>query len=115
MAAKKASTRRKGGRKSGAKAGGQGGDQGAADTGVIEGKAQEVKKKQAVSPFTFLQQVRAEMSKVTWTTRNETMVSTIMVLIMVAIMAAFFFLVDQGLRFGVCLVLPDDCAAATGV
>ncbi len=76
---------------------------------VIEGKAAETKKKKRTNPFVFLQQVRAEASKVSWTTRNETMVSTIMVLIMVAIMAVFFFGVDQLLRFGVCHTLPIDC------
>lgn len=83
-----------------------------ADAAVIEGKAAEVKKKKKkTSPFEFLQQVRNEASKVTWTSRNETVVSTIMVLIMVAIMAIFFFLVDQSLRFGVCHLLPIDCVA----
>ena len=79
---------------------------------VIEGKADEVKKKKRTSPFVFLQQVRNEAAKVTWTTRNETLVSTIMVLIMVAIMAVFFFTVDQGLRFTVCNILPIDCVSA---
>lgn len=78
---------------------------------VIEGKAAEVKKKKKTNPLEFLQQVRNEGSKVTWTSRNETVVSTIMVLIMVAIMALFFFGVDQMLRFGVCTILPIDCVA----
>ncbi|WP_428409400.1 preprotein translocase subunit SecE [Hyphococcus sp.] len=79
---------------------------------VIEGKATEVKKKKRTSPLEFIQQVRNEAAKVTWTTRNETLVSTVMVLIMVAIMALFFFGVDQGLRFAVCHVLPIDCVGA---
>lgn len=78
---------------------------------VVEGKADEVKKKKKTSPFEFIQQVRNEAAKVTWTTRNETIVSTIMVLIMVAIMALFFFGVDQGLRFAVCNFLPIECVA----
>lgn len=78
---------------------------------VIEGKAGEVKKKKKTSPLEFFQQVRNEGTKVTWTSRNETMVSTIMVLIMVVIMAIFFFAVDQGLRFGVCNLLPIQCVA----
>ena len=78
---------------------------------VIEGKAEEQKKKKKTSPFEFIQQVRSEGSKVTWTSRNETMVSTIMVLIMVAIMALFFFGVDQFLRFSVCNILPIECVA----
>lgn len=82
---------------------------------TIEGKSAEpAPKKKRTDPFTFLQQVRAEAAKVTWTSRNETLVSTIMVLIMVAIMAAFFFFVDQGLRFTVCTVLPIDCVSDVG-
>jgi len=43
------------------------------------------------SPIQFLQQVRQEITKVTWPTRKETMVTTLMVFIM-AILAAIFFL-----------------------
>jgi len=78
---------------------------------VIEGKATEVKKKKKVGLFKFLQQVRSEGAKVTWTTRNETVVSTVMVLIMVTIMAVFFFGVDQLLRLGICGILPIDCVS----
>jgi preprotein translocase subunit SecE len=49
----------------------------------------------------FLQQVRQEMSRVTWPTRKETLVTTGMVFVMVFIAAAFFFLVDQMLSYGV--------------
>lgn len=45
--------------------------------------------------FTFFQQVRAETAKVTWPTRNETLVTTVMVFIMVFLAATFFFLADQ--------------------
>ena len=78
---------------------------------TIDGVAEEVKKKKRTSPIEFLQQVRAEAEKVTWTTWNETWISTLMVLAMVVIMAIFFLLVDQTLRFGVCTILPVDCAA----
>ena len=47
------------------------------------------------NPFTFLQQVRAETAKVTWPSRRETMISTIMVLIMAVIASLFFFTADQ--------------------
>jgi preprotein translocase subunit SecE len=43
------------------------------------------------NPFVFLQQVRTEVSKVTWPTRRETMITTIMVIAM-SIFAALFFL-----------------------
>ena len=52
------------------------------------------------NPFTFLQQVRAEVAKVVWPTRRETVVTTIMTLILVFIFAIFFFLIDQVLSWG---------------
>ncbi|MGY8956381.1 MAG: preprotein translocase subunit SecE [Alphaproteobacteria bacterium] len=45
----------------------------------------------------FVRQVRQEVNKVTWPTRTETIQSTLMVVIMVAFAAMFFFLVDLGL------------------
>ena len=57
------------------------------------------------NPFHFLQQVRSEVSKVTWPTRRETVITTIMVFIMVFLASMFFFLVDQVLSFGVGFVL----------
>ena len=58
-----------------------------------------------VTPGEFIRQVRQEMSKVTWPTRKETMVTTVMVLIMVFAAALFFFVVDQILAFGVQQIL----------
>lgn len=49
----------------------------------------------AVNPVKFLQEVRQEVSKVTWPSRNETFVSTLMVLGMVALASLFFLLADQ--------------------
>ena len=49
----------------------------------------------------FVQQVRQELSRVTWPTRKETMVTTAMVFVMVFIAAAFFFVVDQVMSYGV--------------
>jgi preprotein translocase subunit SecE len=43
----------------------------------------------------FLQEVRQEVGKVTWPTRNETFISTLMVLGMVALASIFFLLADQ--------------------
>lgn len=56
------------------------------------------------NPFTFLQQVRAEVSKVVWPTRRETLVTTIMTLILVFLTAIFFFIVDQFLSYGTSLI-----------
>jgi preprotein translocase subunit SecE len=55
-------------------------------------------------PFQFFKQVRQETSKVTWPTRKETVISTVMVFVMVIIAALFFFAVDQLLSAGVKLV-----------
>ena len=46
------------------------------------------------NPFTFVQEVRRETSKVTWPTRRETAVTTVMVFIMVFLAAIFFLLAD---------------------
>jgi preprotein translocase subunit SecE len=46
---------------------------------------------EVINPFEFLQQVRTEVSKVTWPTRKETVVTTVAVLMM-SIAAALFFL-----------------------
>jgi len=58
-----------------------------------------------VSPFKFLQEVRAEAQKVTWPTRRETMITTIMVFVMVGVAGLFFALADQVIRYVVTLVL----------
>ncbi len=49
----------------------------------------------AVNPAKFLREVRAEVARVTWPSRKETMVTTGLVLGMVALSAVFFFFVDQ--------------------
>lgn len=46
------------------------------------------------SPAKFIREVRSEMSKVTWPTRKETGISTMMVLALVFMAAIFFVLVD---------------------
>jgi preprotein translocase subunit SecE len=57
------------------------------------------------NPGEFVQQVRREMAKVTWPSRRETMVTTMMVFIFVAISSVFFLLVDQVLSIGVKAIL----------
>ncbi|MDH2219634.1 preprotein translocase subunit SecE [Agrobacterium sp. GD03638] len=57
------------------------------------------------NPFTFLLQVRAEASKITWPSRRETMISTAMVLVMVIFAALFFFAADQLIGWLLSLVL----------
>jgi|TARA_B100001750_G_C15233178_1_gene459169 preprotein translocase subunit SecE len=57
------------------------------------------------SPLKFLREVRQETQKVTWPTRKETIVTTVMVFIMVFLLSLFFLGVDQVLSFLVKLVL----------
>jgi preprotein translocase subunit SecE len=57
------------------------------------------------NPIEFMEQVRAEVSKVTWPTRKETMLTTLMVFIMVVLAAIFFLSVDQILSWIVSLTL----------
>ena len=58
-----------------------------------------------VNPAQFVRQVRQEVAKVSWPSRKETGVGTLMVFIMVFLAAIFFFVVDLGLSWGVQLIL----------
>ena len=55
--------------------------------------------------FRFLQEVRSETNKVTWPTRKETMITTAMVFVMVAVASIFFLVADQAIRMLVTFVL----------
>lgn len=57
------------------------------------------------NPITFLQQVRTEVGKVTWPSRNEVLISTVMVLVLVALASVFFLVADQIIAWGVQLML----------
>ncbi|CAK7255867.1 preprotein translocase subunit SecE [Shinella yambaruensis] len=57
------------------------------------------------NPIAFLQQVRSETAKVTWPSRRETMISTVMVFIMVFLAAVFFFAADQLMGWLIGLIL----------
>ncbi|HEV7337389.1 MULTISPECIES: preprotein translocase subunit SecE [Bosea] len=57
------------------------------------------------NPFSFLQQVRSEASKVTWPSRRETLITTGMVLVMVLVFSLFFLFADTMIRWGLGLIL----------
>lgn len=57
------------------------------------------------NPAQFVQQVRAEASKVVWPTRRETLLTTAMVFAMAALASFFFFVVDSVLGLGVDMIL----------
>ena len=54
----------------------------------------------ATNPLDFIQQTRAEISKVVWPTRREVLLTTGMVLALATVAAIFFSLVDLGIRTG---------------
>lgn len=58
-----------------------------------------------VNPAQFVQQVRAEASKVVWPSRKETTVTTTMVFVMATVAAIFFFTVDAIIGLGIDQVL----------
>jgi preprotein translocase subunit SecE len=49
----------------------------------------------AFEPLKFAREVRAEVTKVTWPSRKETLVTTGLVFAMAALTSIFFFVVDQ--------------------
>jgi preprotein translocase subunit SecE len=57
------------------------------------------------NPFEFVQQVRDEVAKVTWPTRNETGVTTLMVFVMAVLASLFFLFADIVMGWGVSSLL----------
>ncbi|MGE0231823.1 MAG: preprotein translocase subunit SecE [Flavobacteriaceae bacterium] len=57
------------------------------------------------NPFTFMQQVRAEAAKVTWPSRRETGITTLMVFVMVFLASMFFLAADQIIGWVVGLII----------
>jgi preprotein translocase subunit SecE len=57
--------------------------------------ASEPRKRTSVTKF--FEEVRTEMRRISWTSRKETWITTVMVFIMVVISSAFLFVIDWGL------------------
>jgi len=57
------------------------------------------------NPVEFIQEVRQEVAKVTWPTWKEVWITTLMVLLMVALAAVFFRITDLSVGWLVQLVL----------
>jgi len=68
-------------------------------------RAEEHAPKKPFNPGQFAREVRAEARKITWPTRRETWITTVMVLIMVVLVSAFLFVVDFGISTAVTWVL----------
>jgi preprotein translocase subunit SecE len=66
---------------------------------VADASAQDAPKK-PFNPAQFVAEVRAEARKITWTSRQETWITSVMVFIMVLLTALFFVVVDTLLGHG---------------
>ncbi|WP_339108106.1 preprotein translocase subunit SecE [Thioclava sp. GXIMD4216] len=53
------------------------------------------------NPLRFLQQVRSETGKISWPSRREVVLTSVMVLVLTALTALFFSGVDFVIRLGV--------------
>jgi preprotein translocase subunit SecE len=67
---------------------------------AIETDAEAPVLRRRTSPMQFLQEVRREMSKITWPSWKETWLTTMMVFIMVGLTMVFFAVVDFILNYG---------------
>ena len=56
-------------------------------------------------PLEFIREVREETNKISWPSRKEVVISTVMVLIMVTAASLFFLAVDAILKYGIDKVL----------
>jgi len=58
-----------------------------------------------INPLKFIQSVKQEAFKVTWPTRKDVMLGTLMVFVLATIAAIFFLLLDQIYRFLLDIIL----------
>ena len=57
------------------------------------------------NPLKFIQDVKQEAFKVTWPTKKDVLVGSLMVFVLAAIAAVFFLFLDQILKFLLDLIL----------
>jgi len=74
-------------------------------TGAQPAAAADAAPKKKTSPGQFVHEVRVEARKITWPSWKETWITSVMVMIMVAITAVFFLVVDGALGFGMQQIL----------
>ena len=58
-----------------------------------------------INPFKFIQGVKQEAYKVTWSTRKEVMLGSFMVFVLATIASIFFLLLDQIYKFLLDIIL----------
>ena len=73
----------------------------ARQTGAVSARAEGHVQKKPINPLQFFREVRVEARKITWPSRRETWITSVMVLIM----SVFFLVVDKVLEFGVGWIL----------
>jgi preprotein translocase subunit SecE len=80
---------------------------GAGVAGTRDGRRWPEKRKRMarLNPVQFVQEVRQEVSKVTWPTRKEVWITTLAVLVMVTLASIFFMLADQLMGYIVSFIL----------
>jgi preprotein translocase subunit SecE len=66
------------------------------------------------SPVEFFKEVRQEVNKVTWPSRRETTITTIMVFVFAAAAGVFFLLADQVIRLTVTTLLTRLVSLLSG-
>ena len=58
-----------------------------------------------INPFKFIQSVKQEAFRVTWPTKKDVMLGTLMVFLLATIAAVFFLLLDQIYKFLLDIIL----------
>jgi preprotein translocase subunit SecE len=65
--------------------------------------------KKMANLFRFFQEVRTEADKVTWPNRRETMITTVLVILLAVLTSLFFLVVDEVVHFLIWLIFnPGD-------
>ena len=57
--------------------------------------------KKKTSPALFVRQVRQELQKVTWPSRRDTLISSLIVILLIFLFSIFFLLSDQVWSFSI--------------
>ena len=76
-----------------------------ATAGSVAARAEEHAPKKRFDPVKFFREVRAEARKITWPSRRETWITTVMVMIMVMVAGVFFLVIDEVLSRSIEFVL----------
>ena len=58
-----------------------------------------------INPFKFIQAVKQEAFRVTWPTKKDVMLGTLMVFVLATVAAIFFLLLDQIYKFLLDIIL----------